>query len=329
MCIEKQVSELNMKRRILFINKAHPVLERELTRLGFDCELDEQSTKAEIESKIHDYYGIVIRSRIGVDRAILDKAKKLAFVAREGVGTEHIDLDYAAEKGIMVITSPEGSRDAVGEHSIGLLLALMANLARADRQIRSGLWQREPNRAYEIKDKTIGILGYGNMGRAFAKRLQGFEAEVIAYDKYLTDYGDEYAAAVDLTTLFERSDILSLHIPFMPANHHFVDHTFLQSFQKNIFIVNTARGLVLDTAALVENMKSGKVKGAALDVLEYEEMSFEFLDLDSLPEAFQYLRSSERTVLSPHIGGWSFESKEGHARVLAEKIRERFGCGEE
>ena len=162
------------------------------------------------------------------------------------------------------------------------------------------------------------------MGRAFAQRLKGFEAEVIAYDKYLSDYGDDNAKAVDLDTLFEKSDILSLHIPYMPSNHHFVGKTFLQSFKREIFIVNTARGLVLDTAALVDQMKAGKIKGAALDVLEYEEMSFEFLDLDSLPEPFQYLRQSDRVVLSPHIGGWSFESKEGHARVLAEKIRERF-----
>lgn len=313
-----------MKRKVLFINKAHPVLERELTGLGFECELDEHSSKTEIESRIQEYFGIVIRSRINVDRSLLSKGANLSFVAREGVGTEHIDLEFAAEKGITVITSPEGSRDAVGEHTIGLLLSLMANLSRADRQIRSGKWLREANRAYEIKGKTVGILGYGNMGSAFARRLKGFDAEVIAYDKYLTNYGDENAKAVDLKELFDRSDILSLHIPYMPSNHHFVDNSFIQSFRKEIFIVNTARGLVLDTHALVENMKTGKVRGAALDVLEYEEMSFEFLDLGSLPEPFQYLKKSDRTVLSPHIGGWSFESKEGHARVLAEKIRERF-----
>ena len=313
-----------MNRKVLFINNAHPVLEQELTRLGFDCELDEQSTKEQIESKIHNYFGVVIRSRIGVDRSFLDKAVNLSFVAREGVGTEHIDLEYAAQKGITVITSPEGSRDAVGEHAVGMLLSLMANLTKADRQIRNGQWLREENRAYEIKGKTVGILGYGNMGRAFAQRLKGFEAEVIAYDKYLENYGDEHAEAVTLEELFERSDMLSLHIPYMPSNHHFVDGAFIRNFKKDIFIVNTARGLVLETAALVDNMKSGKVLGAALDVLEYEEMSFEFLDLDSLPEPFQYLRNSERVVLTPHIGGWSFESKKGHAEVLAEKIKARF-----
>ncbi|KAA3639975.1 MAG: hydroxyacid dehydrogenase [Bacteroidetes bacterium] len=313
-----------MNRKVLFINKAHPVLEQELTKLGFECELDEQSTNDQIESKIHNYFGIVIRSRIGVDRSLLDKAVNLSFVAREGVGTEHIDLEYAAQKGITVITSPEGSRDAVGEHALGMLLSLMANLAKSDRQIRNGQWLREENRAYEIKGKTVGILGYGNMGRAFAQRLKGFEADVIAYDKYLDNYGDEHAEAVSLEKLFERSDILSLHIPYMPPNHHFVDGAFIQNFKKDIFIVNTARGLVLETAALVDNMKSGKVLGAALDVLEYEEMSFEFLDLDSLPEPFQYLRNSDRVVLTPHIGGWSFESKKGHAEVLAEKIKARF-----
>ena len=313
-----------MKRKILFINKAHPFLENHLQSLGFDCELDTESSKSEIEKKINQYFGVVIRSRFSIDKTFLKKAKKLAFVAREGVGTEHIDLEYAAAKGIQIITSPEGSSDAVGEHTIGLLLALMANLARGDRQIREGQWIREGNRAYEIKGKTVGILGYGNMGKAFAQRLTGFGAHVIAYDKFKTNYGDENAEAVDLQALFQESDILSLHIPFMPENHHFVNDTFLKNFSKEIYIVNTARGLVLDTAALVQHLKNGKVRGAALDVLEYEEMSFEFLNFESLPKPFHYLQQADNVVLSPHIGGWSFESKEGHARVLAHKIEERW-----
>ena len=313
-----------MKRKILFINKAHPFLENRLKVLGFDCELDTESSKEEIEKRIDQYFGLVIRSRFSIDKLFLEKAVNLAFVAREGVGTEHIDLEYAAKKGIKIITSPEGSSDAVGEHTIGLLLTLMANLARGDRQIREGKWNREGNRAYEIKGKTVGILGYGNMGKAFAQRLKGFETHVIAYDKYKINYGDENAKAVDLETLFKESDILSLHIPFMPENHHFVDNAFLENFSKNIYIVNTARGLVLDTAALVEHLKKGKVRAAALDVLEYEEMSFEFLDFKSLPEPFQYLQQADNVVLSPHIGGWSFESKEGHARVLGQKIAEKW-----
>lgn len=316
-----------MKRKVLFINNAHPYLEQRLTQLGFECELDEESSKTELEAKIKACFGVVIRSRVAVDRSFLEQAKNLSFVAREGVGTEHIDLEYAAEKGITVITSPEGSRDAVGEHTIGLLIALMANLARADRQIRQGHWFREANRAWEIKGKTVGILGYGNMGRAFAQRLKGFEAEVIAYDKYLTGYGDENAREVSLETLFEKSDILSLHIPYMPSNHHFVDDAFLNNFKKTIFLVNTARGLVLDTKALVEHLQTGKVRGAALDVLEYEETSFEFLDFDHLPAPFHYLQQADNVVLSPHIGGWSFESREGHARVLAEKIEAKFCKG--
>jgi D-3-phosphoglycerate dehydrogenase len=311
-------------KKVLFINKAHPVLENRLSALGFICETDVTSTKEEIESRLEQYFGVVIRSRISVDKTFLERGANLAFIAREGVGTEHIDLEYAALKGIEVITSPEGSRDAVGEHTLGLLLALMANLAKGDREIRKGSWLREENRAYEIKGKTVGIVGYGNMGRAFAQRLKGFEAKVIAYDKYLENYGDENAEAVSLETLFEKSDIVSLHIPYMPQNHHFVDGKFLGNCKKDIFIVNTARGLVLDTAALVDNLKSGHVKGVALDVIEYEELSFEFLNFDSLPKPFHYLKQAENTVLSPHIGGWSFESKEGHARVLAGKIEAQF-----
>jgi D-3-phosphoglycerate dehydrogenase len=237
------------------------------------------------------------------------------------VGTEHIDLVYAAQKGVAVFTSPEGSRDTVAEHALGMLLMLMNKLGKADREVRAGKWLREPNRGVEIKGKTVGILGYGNMGQAFARRLVGLAcAEVIAYDKFRTNYGDDYARSVGLDELQERSDILSIHIPYLPENHHFIDGPFLDRFARDIYLINTARGTVLNTAHLVERMKSGRVLGAALDVLEYEEMSFSQLDLSSLPEPFQYLRRSDQAVLSPHIAGWSFESKAGHARVLADKI---------
>lgn len=306
--------------RVLFLDKAHPFLENRLTALGVECITDTQSPKEAIEANLAGIHGIVMRSRFSIDPVFLDKATDLRFIAREGVGVEHIATDYASSLGIQVLISPEGSRDTVAEHALGMLLCLMNNLSRAHAQVRQGEWVREKNRAVELKGKTVGILGYGNMGSAFAERLRGFGVKTLAFDKYKTAYGDEYATAASLQTLFEEADVLSLHIPYSTDNHYFVDEKFLNSFKQNIWLINTARGLVLKTDALVEALRSGKVLGAALDVLEYEETSFDRFRLDQLPPAFDYLAQADNVVLSPHIAGWSFESKEKHAQVLAGKI---------
>ena len=316
---------MSEKRKVLFIDRSHPFLPGRLTELGFDCETAYDLSKEDIQARLPGYFGVVLRSRINIDAEFIDAGPSLAFVAREGVGVEHIDVDYAEARGVRVVVSPEGSRDTVGEHALGLLLCLMNNLSRADAQIRRGEWIREGNRAVEIKGKTVGILGYGNMGTAFAQRLAGFEARVIVYDKYKKAYGDHYAEAVDLETLFREADILSIHIPYSETNHHFINDDFLNRFQKPIFVVNTARGLVLNTADLVKHLENGRVRGAALDVLEYEESSFEKVAFADLPAPFHYLCRADNVVLSPHIAGWSFESKLGHGRVLADKI-ERLFC---
>lgn len=308
--------------KIMLIDAPHPVLQQQLAAFGLDCREHYRESREELMAILSGYTGIIMRSRIGIDREFIDRAEGLRFIAREGVGVEHIDVDYAEARGIRVLTSPEGSRDTVGEHALGLLLALLNNLARADRQVRHGHWIREGNRGTEIMGKTVGILGYGNMGTAFARRLQGFGCRVIAYDKYETGYGDAFAEEVDLDTLFSESDMLSIHIPYMPSNHHFVDGAFLDRFARPIYLVNTARGLVLHTADLVARLQNGQVLGAALDVLEYEETSFNFLKFDALPAPFHYLQEADNVVLSPHIAGWSFESKEKHGRVLAAKIEE-------
>lgn len=304
---------------ILFINEAHPILVERLRQAGLNCHFDFISPRESLQQNLSKFDGVVLRSRINVDKAFIDAASNLKFIAREGVGVEHIDVSYAETKGITVLTSPEGSRDTVAEHTIGLLLTLLNNLSRADKQVRAGKWLREANRATELKGKTVGIIGYGNMGQAFAKRLQGFGVKVLAYDRYKSNYGNSYAQAVDLETLQAKSDIISLHIFYIPDNLHFVNADFISKFRKPIYIINTARGLVLNTADLVEAMKGGKVLGAALDVLEYEEQSFAAIK-KTLPAPFQYLIAAENVVLSPHIAGWSFESKEGHGRVLADKI---------
>lgn len=315
-----------MQKTILFIDPTEPELWTKLQALGYDCIDMKTADKASVFEVLPQVFGVVVRSRMQLDKPFIDQAKQLAFIARSGVGLEHIDLKYAAAKGIKVINSPEGSRDAVGEHSMGLLLMLMNNLARADRQVRQGQWVRGGNRGYEIKGKTVGIIGYGNMGQAFAKRLQGFDCEVIAYDKYKENYGDQYASAVSLEELQSRADIISLHIYYIPENLHFVDAIFLNAFAKPIWIVNTARGLVVKTDDLVAALDSGKVQGAALDVNEYEDQSFAKFDPLNQPLPFQRLLEMPNVILNPHIGGWTFESEAGHARVLAEKIERLFGA---
>jgi D-3-phosphoglycerate dehydrogenase / 2-oxoglutarate reductase len=315
---------MSKKRRVIFIDNTHPFLFQRLSDLGFDCEAHYQTSREALLPQLSDCFGLVLRSRLRIDAELINSAENLAFIARSGVGLEHIDVELAEKRGIKVIPSPEGSRDTVAEHAIGMLLMLMNNLGLADRQIRDGQWVRAANRGIEIKGKTIGIIGYGNMGSAFAQKIRGFGARLIAYDKFKTNYADELVEEVALEQIWAEADIVTLHIPYLPENYHFVDHTFLQHFQKNIFLINTARGTVLNTSDLVQNLQSGKVLGAALDVFEYEEQSFENLKPTELPEPFQYLRKADNVVLTPHLGGSSVESNEGHARVLAQKIEHLF-----
>ncbi|MFW5705593.1 MAG: NAD(P)-dependent oxidoreductase [Bacteroidota bacterium] len=310
--------------KVLFIDTAHPVLQEDLTRFGFHCDYFAGYSRAEYLTSIGDYEGVIIRGKIKLDQEMLDRAVKLRFIGRVGAGMENIDVDYARSKGIRCLNAPEGNRDAVGEHALGMLLMLMNNLLRADTEVRRGIWIREGNRGLEIKGKTVAIIGYGNMGSAFARRLQGFDARVIAYDKYKTGYSDGYVDESDMQTIFSTADILSLHVPLTEETHHLVDENYLSAFRKDIFVVNTARGKVVKTDDLVAAMQTGKVIGAALDVLEYEKLSFEDIEKESLPDAFQYLIQSDRVVLSPHIAGWTYESSYKLAKVLAEKIRLEF-----
>ncbi len=313
--------------KVLFIDSAHPILHETLSEKGFDCDLSYELTKQEISDTIHLYQGIVIRSKIKLDQELLDKAINLKFIARVGAGMENIDVAYAESKGIKCFHAPEGNRDAVAEHALGMLLGLMNNLFRADEEVRKGQWNREQNRGEELGGKTVGILGYGNMGEAFATRLTGFGVKVLAYDKYRNGFGSKLVREVDLVTLFEESDILSIHLPLTDETEFMVNAKFLDSFKKKIRIINTARGKVLKTSDLIERIKSGKVIGACLDVLEYEDLSFEgikdVLSNKNSPE-IQYLLNSDKIVLSPHIAGWTMESNAKLASVLASKITAEF-----
>ncbi|MEM1216550.1 MAG: NAD(P)-dependent oxidoreductase [Bacteroidota bacterium] len=313
-----------MAKTILFLDPTEPELWERLHAAGYACIDLRQADQETVFGRLPEAFGVVVRSRFKINREFLDTAAQLKFVARSGVGVEHIDLDYAAHKGIKVFTSPEGSRDTVAEHTLGLLLMLMNHLARADREVRQGQWVRGGNRGYELKGKTVGIIGYGNMGSAFAQRLRGFACEVIAYDKFKSDYGDANARAVSLPELQASADIVSLHIPYLPENHHLVNAEYLAAFKKPIWLVNTARGLVIKTDDLVAALAAGQVRGAALDVIEYEDQSFVHLDPQQQPPAFQQLLELPNVVLNPHIAGWSYEAEAGHARVLADKILEQF-----
>ncbi len=309
-----------MLKRILLLDTNHSYIQEELGKSGFIVEEDYTSTKAEIEKKIGNYQGIVIRSRFSIDQTFLEKATQLEFIARVGAGLENIEGEAAKSQGIHLISAPEGNRDAVGEHAVGMLLSLMNYLNRADHEVRNGKWIREGNRGHEIMGKTVGIIGYGNMGKAFAKRLQGFSCEVVCYD-IKPNVGDEFAQQVELETFFREVDIVSLHTPQTEQTLHMINQTFIGSFCKNIYFINTARGKSVVTKELVEALQSGKVIAAALDVLEYEKASFENLFEGEMPEAFQYLIQAENVLLTPHIAGWTQESKFKLAKTIVDKIK--------
>ena len=306
--------------KILHLDSNHPLLWEQLDQAGFENHQDYTSSKLEVEAKIKDYHGIVIRSRFKIDPTFLDQATNLQFIARVGAGLESIDCDYAQQKGIHLIAAPEGNRNAVGEHALGMLLSLMNKLAQANQSVKSGHWIREGHRGYELEGKTIGLIGYGNMGKSFAKKLRGFDVNVLCYD-ILPHVGDQNAKQVSLEVLQQESDVLSLHTPWTPETDQMVNHTFIQAFAKPFWFINTARGKSVVTADLVKGLQSGKILGAGLDVLEYEKLSFETLFEGERPEALNYLLQSENVLLSPHIAGWTFESHEKLAQVIVDKIK--------
>lgn len=305
--------------KILHLDTNHPLLWEQLEKAGFINEADYTSTKEEVESKIENYHGIVIRSRFKIDKTFIDKAKNLQFIARVGAGLESIDCEYAESKNIKLIAAPEGNASAVGEHALGMLLSLFNKLNTADKEVKSGQWNRESNRGTELDGKTIGIIGYGNMGKSFAKKLSGFEVDVLCYD-ILPNKGDSNAKQVSLQEIQQKADVLSLHIPWTPETDKMVNTTFINQFSKPFWFINTARGKSVVTTDLVSALQSGKILGAGLDVLEYEKLSFETLFEGKKPEAFEYLLNANNVLLSPHIAGWTFESKEKLAQVIVDKI---------
>ena len=310
--------------RILFIDTVHEHLASHLTRMDFECEDGSQLSRDEILGKISDYEGVVIRSRIMLDKEFLDAAKNLRFIARAGAGMENIDVDYAKNIGVQCFNAPEGNRDAVAEHAIGMILSLFNHINTADIEVRKGFWLREENRGVELLGRTVGIIGYGNTGQAFAKRLAGFGVLTYAYDKYKKGFADSLVIETNMESIYQEAEIVSLHVPLTKETHHMINDAFFEKLNYPIYLINTSRGAVVDTEALVRALESGKVLGACLDVLEFEKFNFEQIENEQIPASLQYLIDSPKVILTPHVAGWTKESNVKMAHVLAEKIQLTF-----
>ncbi len=310
--------------KVLLLDANHHILEQRLADAGFRCDYFDELTLPHLKHIIGEYSGIIVRSRFRLDKDVLTLAKKLAFIGRVGAGMEGIDVDYCKSHGIRCFNAPEGNRNAVGEHAMGMLLVLMNRLLIADHEVRKGIWRREENRGIELEGRTVGIIGYGNTGGAFAKKLSGFDCTVLAYDKYKSGFSDNFVTECNMERIFSEADVLSLHVPLTDETRSLVDKDYFSKFEKNIILINTSRGHCVHTSNLVDALQSGKVTGAALDVLEYEKLSFENLLDDELPDAFRALIASDKVILSPHIAGWTHESKKKLAEVIADKILAEF-----
>jgi len=309
-----------MANSILIVDEVHQILLEMLDEKAISYKYLPKINLSEAKEITSNYIGIIIRSKFKIDKEFIDLSQKLKIIGRVGAGLENIDLEYCKEKNIKVVNSPEGNRDAVGEHAIGMILSLFNKLKQADLQIREGVWNRETNRGIELAGKTVGIIGYGNMGSAFAKKLLGFDVNVIAYDKYKTNYSDDYVKEVSLNEIFEKTDILSLHTPLTEETKYLINSEFVKKFKKPIYIINTARGQSLNISDLVRDLKNKKVLGACLDVLEYEKLNFENIANNNSSESFTYLLKSDNVILSPHVAGWTNESYVKISKVIAEKF---------
>jgi len=299
---------------ILFMDEIHPVLKQGLEKVGFKVE------NYTSDSQLENSFGWVVRSKYQINSTWIDKAPNLRFIARAGSGTENIDVNYARKKGIEIFNSPEANRDAVAEHALGMLLSLMNHLFRCNAEVKQRIWRRKKNWGNEIKGKTVGIIGFGNMGSTFAKKLSSFECKILAYDKYKKGFSTSYVQETSLDEIFGQADIVSLHVPLTEETKYMANERFFKSFRKPIWFINTSRGAVCNTKDLLNALKEGRVLGAALDVLEWEDFSFEKFSLSNLPPLFDELAQIENVIFSPHVAGWTYEAYEKHAYVLLEKI---------
>lgn len=305
---------------VLFLDEVHEILAKRLSEAGYECIHTENFSQEECLEALKEAEGIVIRSRFPMNETFLKDAIHLKFIARSGAGMENIDVPYCEQRGITLYNAPEGNRNAVGEHALGMLLSLMNKLHTADQEVRRGKWDREGNRGIELDGKTVGIIGYGNNGKSFAKKLRGFDVNVLVYDKYKQSFGSDFVKECTLDAVLDQADVISFHIPQNEETMYFANADFFGKITNPIFLLNLSRGKIVDTEALVTAIESGRVLGAGLDVLEYEKSSFESFFEQELPKPFQYLLNSPKVLLTPHVGGWTVESYFKLSNALADKI---------
>ena len=302
--------------KVLFVDTVNPLLIKTLESAKILCDTAYFKSKKEISTIINQYDGIVIRSRFEIDKSFIDIAKKLKFIARAGSGTENIDVEYAITKNISCFNAAEGNRQAVAEHALGMILALINNINNANPEVKKGKWNRESNRGTEISGKKIGIIGFGNNGKAFTNLLKGFDVTILAYDKYK----EEYDYKTDMKTIYKEADFLSLHVPLTNETKYLVNDNFISKFNKPFYLINTSRGKCVDTKALVKNLENKQILGACLDVLEQEKISFEKLATKNNTKDLSYLLEAKNVILTPHIAGWTKESDIKIAEILSQKI---------
>lgn len=306
-----------MNKKCLIIDDMHESIVSLLAEIGFEATYAPGITREEILAQIGDYEGVLVRSKTTIDKEFVDHAKKLKFIGRAGAGLDKIDVEYVESKGIEILNAPEGNRDALAEHAVGMLLNLLNKINAADQEVRNWIWDREGNRGVELSDKTVGIIGYGYMGQAFVQRLRAFDCRILVYDKFKKGFGTKTVEEASLDKLFQKADILSLHVPLTPETKGWINKDFIQNFRKEIYILNTARGEILPLTDLLELLDSGKVLGAALDVLEKEK--FDQLSEDERAR-FESLFKRKNVLLSPHVAGWTFASYKRINEVLVSKI---------
>lgn len=308
-------------KKILLLDIIHETLPAKFEEAGFVCDIKKVECSNDLKKIAAGYIGIIVRNTPLITKDIIDSADSLKFIARAGSGLENIDCEYAIQKGITIINSPEGNRDAVGEHCVGLVISLLKKICYSFQEIKAGFWQREHNRGNELMGKTIGIIGYGNTGSAFAKKLSGFDVNILSYDKYKTNFGNEHVKEVTLEYLYNNAQIVSFHVPLTEETTYYANSDFFKKFAEPIILINTSRGKVVCLSDLVDAMKKNTVIAAGLDVIEYEKYNYEQLD-DNSKENLQYLFTSNNVIITPHIAGITHEAKLRHAIVLFEKISE-------
>lgn len=313
-----------MKMKVLHIEENHPSLTKGLDLLGFQNDLAFNDSLPEVLAKIGAYDGLILRSKFKIDKTFILHAKNLKFIGRVGAGIENIDVQAVKNKNIYLINAPEGNRNAVGEHCVGMLLGLMNNLKAGHESIQAGQWDRDGHRGWELSGRTIGIIGYGNTGKSFAQRVSGFDVSTLCYD-ILDNVGDENALQVSMEELMTKSEVISIHTPHTPITRGIINYKFIEEMNHSFWLLNTARGSAVVTEDLVTGLQSGKIMGAGLDVLEYENRSFSSIfNDDKLPLALEYLIQAKNVILSPHVGGWTRESQIKLATTIVEKIKKIF-----